>query len=385
MRRVAIAGVGSTVFGRFPDTLVEDLAAEAAWKALEDAQVDRSAVQAIYLGNFISGVLCGQEVLAGVVANRLGLGPVPCTKMEGACASGGIAFRHAYLLIAAGIYDTVLVLGVEKMSHAGTAKVTEALNCAMDMAHDGVSGLSYPGVFGLLARIYDGRDGGAREGMSAVATKNKRNGLSNPLAQMGRLLTEADFASAQAIADPLTIFDCCPISDGAAAVVLTAADRVRGRLSIEVLASTQASGAASIAGHADLCTFGATVAAAKQAYAEAGRSASDLDFVELHDCFSIAELIDSEDLGVVPRGKGAAWAAEGRTALGGDIPINASGGLLAKGHPVGATGVGQIYEAVLQLRGQHPNQVQGAAIGLTHNLGGTGVACTTTILGRSDA
>ena len=385
MRRVAVAGIGSTSFGRHKDVLIEELAAQAAWKALDDAQVDRGAVEALYLGNFVSGVLCGQEVLAGLVAQRLGLGPIPCTKMEGACASGSIAFRHAYLLIAAGVYDTVLVVGVEKMSHASTAKVTEALNCAMDMAHDGVSGLSYPGVFGLLARLYDARYGGARAGMSAVAIKNKRNGLANPLAQMGRILEPADIDAATLIADPLTIYDCCPISDGAAAVVLTAAERVRGRTTIEILAATQASGSARIAGHPDLCTFGATVAAARQAFETADVTASDLDFVELHDCFSIAEVIDSEDLGLMPRGQGAGWAAEGRTALGGDIPINASGGLLAKGHPVGATGIGQIYEAVLQLRGEHPNQVRNATLGLTHNLGGTGVACTTTILGRSDA
>ena len=384
MRKVAIAGIGSTAFGRHPETPIEELAAQAAWKALDDGEVDREAIEAVYLGNFVSGVLCGQEVLAGLVAQRLGLGPVPCTKMEGACASGSIAFRHAYLLIAAGVYDTVLVVGVEKMAHAGTAEVTQALNCAMDMAHDGVSGLSYPGVFGLLARLYDERYGGVRAGMTAVAQKNKRNGLANPLAQMGRILDASDIDAASLIADPLTIFDCCPISDGAAAVVLTAADRVRGRARVEVMAATQASGSARIAGHADPCSFGATVAAAERAYRDAGIGAGDLDFVELHDCFTIAELIDSEDLGIVPRGQGAAWAAEGRTALDGDIPINASGGLLAKGHPVGATGIGQIYEAVLQLRGTHPNQIRGATIGLTHNLGGTGVACTTTILKRSD-
>jgi acetyl-CoA C-acetyltransferase len=186
------------------------------------------------------------------------------------------------------------------------------------------------------------------------------------------------------ICDPLQLYDCCPTSDGAAALVIVA-DSLRSELRgvpAQVLASVQTRGSARIAGHPDLCSFDATVSAAQRAYAMAGISAQDVDVVELHDCFSIAEIVDSEDLGIVPRGEGAIWAAEGRTAVGGQIPINPSGGLLAKGHPVGATGVGQLYEIVRQLRGDHPNQVAGAEIGLTHNLGGTGVACTVNLLRR---
>jgi acetyl-CoA C-acetyltransferase len=190
-----------------------------------------------------------------LVAQRLGLGPIPCTKMEGACASGSIAFSHAYLLIAAGVYDTVLVVGVEKMSHAGTAKVTEALNCAMDMAHDGVSGLSYPGVFGLLARLYDARYGGARAGMSAVAIKNKRNGLANPLAQMGRIL-RADRhrrRRSRRSAEPIAADQ----RRRGRSRVLTTAERVRGRHDHRDLVATQAVVFVRTAGPSDLCTFGA--------------------------------------------------------------------------------------------------------------------------------
>jgi acetyl-CoA C-acetyltransferase len=355
--------------------------------ALRDGGVERKEIGAVYLGNFVGGVLTGQEVLAGMVAEALGLPNIPCTKVEGACASGGIAFRHAYLSVAFGICDVALVVGVEKMSHASTASVTSALNCAMDNLRDAPSGLSYPGFFGLVWRLHQERYGTSRKHVSSVVIKNKRNGLANPLAHMGREITEEIISGAPLIADPLTLFDCCPISDGAAAAVLIAADRAKGRgnLPIEILATVQTRGAIGIGGHDNLCSFDATVSAATQAYELAGIGPKEVDFVELHDCFSIAEIVDSEDLGIVPRGEGGYWALEGRTAIGGDIPINPSGGLLAKGHPVGATGVGQIYETVLQLRGRHPNQVRDAAIGLTHNLGGTGVACTLNILRRSDA
>ncbi|WP_046869185.1 thiolase C-terminal domain-containing protein [Microvirga massiliensis] len=386
MRKVVVAGIGSTPFGRHPDTPIETLAVSAADAAIKEIGLPRSEIGAVYLGNFVSGPLVGQEVLAGLVGDGLGLGQIPCTKVEGACASGGIAFRHACLAIASGLCDVALAVGVEKMSHADTPSVTAALNCAMDNRSDGVSGLTFPGLFGLAWQLHAKRYGTGRSDVSAVVKKNKRNGLRNPLAQMGAALDDDEINQSPLICDPLRLFDCCPVSDGAAAVVLVAADRVADLACppVEVLASVQTRGSARIAGHPDLCSFEATVSAAQQAYAQAGITPKDVSFVELHDCFSIAEIVDSEDLGIIPRGEGAIWARDGRTAVDGDIPINASGGLLAKGHPVGATGIGQIYETVLQLRGTHPNQVANAEIGLTHNLGGTGVACTVNILRRFD-
>ena len=387
MRGVSVAGIGSTVFGKLKDQPIEVLAVEAAAQAIHDAEIDDREIGALYLGNFISGPLTGQEVLAGIVGDNLGLQNIPCTKVEGACASGGIAFRHAALAIATGQCDVALVVGVEKMTHAGTPEVTAALNCAMDNRADGVSGLTFPGLFGIAWRVHAQRYGTTRDQVSAVVIKNKKNGLKNPLAQMGADLSRELIAASPFICDPLQLYDCCPASDGAAALLLVASDRAPRRKypRIDVAATVQTRGSARIAGHPDLCSFDATVEAARRAYAASGLTPGDLDFVELHDCFSIAEVIDSEDLGIAPRGQGAVWAAEGRTAVGGQIPINPSGGLLAKGHPVGATGIGQLYEATLQLRGQHPNQVKDAAIGLTHNLGGTGVACTVNILKRSDA
>jgi acetyl-CoA C-acetyltransferase len=387
MREVAITGIGSTLFGKHEGRGLESLAVDAANAALRNAGVERSEIGAVYLGNFIAGPLSGQEVLAGIIADELGLENIPCTKVEGACASGGIAFRHAVLAVGAGLCDAALVVGVEKMTHASGGQVTQALNCAMDNRADGPSGLTFPGLFGLAWRIHAAKYGTTRDEVSAVVIKNKANGLKNPLAQLGANLTLDVIRQSQPIADPIQLYDCCPISDGAAALVVVARDRANSApdLPINVLASIQTRGSPRIGGHQDIVSFDATVKAAERAYKAAGLNPKNIDFVELHDCFSMAEIIDSEDLGLVPRGMGAKWAAEGRTLVGGDIPINPSGGLLAKGHPVGATGVGQLYEAVLQLRGRHANQVKDAEIGMTHNLGGAGIACTVSILKRPDA
>jgi acetyl-CoA C-acetyltransferase len=387
MRNVLVAGIGSTSFGRHSDTDIQALAARAADAAIRDSGLSRSDVGSLYLGNFISGPLTGQEVLAGLVADSLGLPQIPCSKMEGACASGGIAFRHAYLAVASGTCDVALAVGVEKMTHADTATTAAALNCAMDNRSDGTSGLTFPGLFGLAWQVHAERYGTTRAQVSSVVKKNKANGLRNPLAQMGMEIGDDQIMQSPLICDPLRLFDCCPTSDGAAAVLLVAEHRLRdvGIDPVRVLAAVQTRGSARIAGHPDLCTFDATVSAARLAYQQAGIEPSDVDFVELHDCFSIAEIIDSEDLGLIPRGQGGVYAAEGRTGVHGDRPINPSGGLLSKGHPVGATGIGQIYETVLQLRGRHPNQVKNAGIGMTHNLGGTGVACSVNILKRLDA
>ena len=385
MRDVFVAGIGSTTFGKHIATPIESLAVEAAARAIVESGIDRARIGALYLGNFISGPLNGKEVLAGIVGERLGLGNIPCTKVEGACASGGIAFRHAWIAIASGMCDAVMVVGVEKMTHASTAEVTSALNCAMDNENDGPSGLTFPGQFGMAWRIHANQYGTTREDIASVVIKNKANGLKNPLAQMGASLTLEQICASAMIADPLQMFDCCPASDGAAAIVLCAEPLLSSQArqnKIRVLASAQTSGSPRIANHPDLCSFEATVTAAQKAYEQAGLTAKDIDVCELHDCFSIAEIIDSEDLGLVPRGLGGKWAAEGRTGMQGDVAINPSGGLLAKGHPVGATGIGQIYEIVKQLRGEHTNQVSNARIGMTHNLGGTGVACTVNILGR---
>ncbi len=387
MRDVVITGIGSTRYARLDGQGTESLAVEAASAALARSGMERSEIGALYLGNFCAGPLTGQEVLAGIIGDELGLANIPCTKVEGACASGGIAFRHAVMAVQAGFCEAALVVGVEKMTHASGAAVTAALNCAMDNRSDAPSGLTFPGLFGMAFRVHAATYGTTRDELSAVVIKNKSNGLRNPLAQMGAALTADIIRQSQPIADPLQIYDCCPVSDGASAVVVTTAERARAApdLPIRIRAAVQTRGPARISGHRSMITFSTTVEAAARAYQTAGITAADIDVAEIHDCFSMAEVVHSEDLGLVPRGMGAKWAADGRTSVGGDIAINPSGGLLSKGHPVGATGVGQIYEVVQQLRGRHPNQVEGARLGLTQNVGGAGVACTVSILERSDA
>ena len=328
MRPVYVAGTGSTRFGKHAHTPIEALAVDAGAQALLQSGIDRQRVGAVYLGNFISGPLNGKEVLAGLVAEQLGLTGIPCTKVEGACASGGIAFRHACLMVATGLCDAVLVVGVETMTHASTTEMTTALNCAMDNEYDGMSGLTFPGLFGLAWRAHAQQYGTTREDIAAVVIKNKAHGLKNPLAQMGADLSLAQVCASAMIADPLQLFDCCPPSDGAAAVVVCAKEMLNSpqrQPLIRVMASAQTSGSARVSQHPDLCTFEATVLAAQQAYQQSGLQARDIDLVELHDCFSIAEIIDSEDLGLVPRGEGGRWAAQGRTGMQGDIVINPSG------------------------------------------------------------
>lgn len=382
MSRVLVAGVGSTPFGRLGRD-PESLAVEAALMALLDAGIERHRVGALYLGNFAGGVLSGQEVLAALTADALGLPQVPCTKVEGACASGGIAFRHAWMAVASGACDVALAIGVEAMTHAASPVVTAALGGALDQTTDGLSGLTFPGVFALAWQAYASRHGAGRADLSAVVRKNRAAGLRNPLASRGAALDDAAIEASPLICDPLRLLDCCPMSDGAAAAVLVSGTLLREvRAPVAVRAAVQTRGGGRIGSTVDPCSFEATMAAARQAYAAAGVAAGDLDFVELHDCFSAAELIDAEDLGLVPRGAGGAYAREGRTSVGGDRPVNPSGGLLAKGHPVGATGLGQVHEAVLQLRGEHPNPVRDARLGMTHNLGGLGAVCTVSILER---
>ena len=205
MREVSILGVGSTRFGRHDEVAIDDLAAEAARAALAESGIEPARIGALYLGNFVGGMLTGQEVLAGLVGEALGLGNVPCTKVEGACASGGIAFRHACLAVSAGLTDAAIAVGVEKMTHASNPRITESLNSAMDNRADASSGLTFPGLFGMAYRLYAARYGATRDQVSSVVVKNKRNGLANPLAQMGAELTLEDVSGSKPIADPLRL------------------------------------------------------------------------------------------------------------------------------------------------------------------------------------
>lgn len=384
MRDVAIVGVGSTPFGKLEGTGIVELAVSACREALAESSVPREKIQALYLGNFVGERLANQGALAGLVANRLGLAGIPATKVEGACASGGIALRHGLLGIALGLYDFVLVAGVEKMTSASTAEVTAALGTAGDEENEMRSGLTFPGAFAVVTREHMARYGTTREQIGLVSVKNHGLGASNPKAQFRKPVTLDEVLNSRLVADPLRLFDCPPISDGAAAAVLCPAEWARDfhPKPVCVVGSGQATGPATLWEMEDITSFPATVRAAREAYAMAGVTASDVQLAEVHDCFTTAEIIATEDLGFFPTGKGGLAVEEGRTGLDGKVAVNPSGGLIAKGHPVGATGCAQIYELVKQLRGEAANQARKAEIGLAHNLGGTGVVSTVTLLRR---
>ena len=384
MRAVSVIGIGCTQFGKRNGVGIVDLAVQACREALGDAGVPNERVQAFYLGNFVSEALVHQGSLAPMVAYRLGLRTIPCTKVEGACASSGIAFRHGVLLVASGVCDIVLTAGAEKMTLSETTTVTEALASAGDADTEMRLGLTFPGTFGIIMRRHMYQYGTTREQVALVSVKNRRNGSTNPKAHFQKPVSLDEVLESRLVCDPLRLYDCPPISDGAAAAVLCAADVAEEFTNrpIDVIGSGHAMGPGTLFEMADLTTFEASVSAGREAYRMAGVSPGDIDVAEVHDCFSIAEIAATEDLGFVEKGKGGRAVEEGLTALDGPIPVNPSGGLLAKGHPVGATGLAQIYEIVGQLRGVAINQVKGAEIGLAHSLGGTGAVSTVHILKR---
>ena len=386
MREIMIVGAAETRFGR-SEAGLRELAAAAGRDALADAGATPEQVDALYLGTFSSGTFVHQEHAAPLVASELGLGHVPSTRAENACASGATAFVNGLMGIAAGFYDVVLVVGVEKMTAVPTGEATEILAEAADWELESRYGLTFPGAYALIARAYLHRYGKDRDILDAVAIKAHRNALANPYAQFHKAITAADIAASTMIADPLTLYDCSPITDGAAAVVLAARDVADNfaRDGVRIAGFGQASDALALFKRPDLTSMPATRHAAERAYRMAGCAPDAISLAEVHDCFTIAEIVATEDLGFFAPGEGGDAAQAGATGLDGRIPINPSGGLKAKGHPVGATGVGQLVEATFQLRGEAgERQVGGAERALTHNVGGSGATCVVTILERAE-
>lgn len=385
MRDVSIIGLGSTQFGEL-SAPIADLGIEAIHRSLESTDASRDDIDALYLGNFVSGILTGQSNLAPLITDDLGLTGIPAMTTESACASSGIAFRQGYQAVASGLHDAVIVAGVEKMTAADTPTFTRALGAAGDQTERS-AGLTFPGFYGLVMDRYMHEHGASREEIAAVAVKNRANGIKNPRSMFDEELTASAVADSRLVADPLRLYDCCPPSDGAAAVILTASDLATEFTDtpIDVIGGAHTTGRKAAWRYPDVTGFEATRKAARQAYEQAGISPADLDVVELHDCFTPAELCDAEDLGLFEKGDAARGTAAGETEVDGRVAINPSGGLLSKGHPVGATGVGQIFEAARQLRGEHENQVEEAEYALTHNLGGSGVVCTVTVLSEGSA
>jgi acetyl-CoA C-acetyltransferase len=384
MRPVAVIGIGKTAFGAFPGRDLRSLAVEAGEKCLTDANVKPSQVEAYYLGNFAGPSFVGQNHLAPYIAGAMGITGVPCTRFEAACASSGSAFYHAVSSVAAGLNDLVLVAGVEKMTSQTTPKVTEILAGAGDTCGEVRAGATFPALFAMIARRHMFQYGTTREQMAAVAVKNHENGAKNPLAHMRKVITMEQALAGKPIAEPLTVYDCSLISDGAAAVLIAPLERASEFTDkpVKVLGIAQTSDYVALDQKDDITTLGAVVRAAQQAYMMAGVTARDIEFAEVHDCFTIAEILATEDLGFAKKGEGGPYALAGCTRLSGERPINTSGGLKSKGHPVGATGAGQICDLVMQLRGEAgERQLARHSLGLAQNLGGSGATAVVTILG----
>lgn len=402
-RGVAVVGAGMSKFGAFPGKASRDLFVEAFQELCSsvDKGFDPKEIEALYVGNYSSDLFEGQGHVAPIMAEWTGLNPIPATRVEDACASGGVAIRQGVLAIASGMYDMVLVGGVEKMTDLPTEKVTDSLATAADVLYEVPAGFTFPGLYAAMATAYMNKYGATTDTFLKVGYKNHENGSLNEKAQFGQKISaimEARKASAvkkglpvpewkdefaflrddranPIIAWPMRLYDCSPISDGAAAVLLVSEDLARNFTDkpLHIIGTGQASDGATPS-RPTLTSIPSARAAARQAYDMAGIQPADVRAVEVHDCFTIAEIIASEDLGFFKDGEGWKAAEDGMTAKDGARPINTSGGLKSKGHPVGASGVGQVIEIWKQLRGEAGQRQLGGTpgIGLTHNVGGTG-------------
>jgi len=373
MREVAIIGVGMNKWGELWEKSLRQVFTEAALLALDDAGVDK--IDSMIVGCMSSGLFIGQEHLSSLLADYTGLAPVPAARVESACASGGLALRTGWIEVASGLSDVVLVGGVEKMTDVNGNEATFALGTAADQEYECYHGLTFPGLYALMARAHMEKYGTTREQLAMVAVKNHANGSLNPLAQYPFKVSVEAVLSSVMVADPLRILDCSPITDGAAALVLCPVELARKlkKPVVKIIASGMATDSIALSSRKEITWIESTYLAAKKAYAMAGKKPEDINLVEVHDCFTIAEICVIEALGLVEKGKGGQAVESGLTALQGKIPVNTSGGLKAKGHPVGATGVAQAIEITKQLRGDAgPRQVKGARVGMTQNMGGSG-------------
>lgn len=362
MKGVSVIGVGMIPFGKYPDTNIADLGWPAVKAAIKDANIEPKRIEAVYSGTARGGAMVGQRIMG-----RIGLAGIPIVNVENACSSSSGALAQAVIAIGSGAYDVALVIGVEKLTKFGGGTLP------LDEDDWEVRlGLSMPALYAMRAQRYMHDYGVTSERIAGISVKNRKNGTLNPDAQMRKEVTIAEVLASRMIADPFTLLQCCPTGDGAAAILL-ASDKVARQFRsdpISVRGSHLTSGKF-MAGFRDMTSPEITVRGAKEIFEESGLGPEDIDVAEVHDAFSIAELLYYEAFGFCPRGEGAVLLESGATRIGGRIPINPSGGLLAKGHPVGATGAAQVVEIVRQLRGEAgPRQVDSAKVGLTHATGG---------------
>lgn len=375
---ISVKGIGVTKFGELWDKTLSDLALAAATEAITDSGLTVDKIDAVYVANMISGITGNQEQLGPLVTNLLKIHS-PSVHIEAACASGGAAVHQACLALESGVYKNILVVGVEKMTDQSAGDIAKALMAASSQEEREV-GLTFPGLYALLAKAHMADFGTTKEQLAAVAEKNHYHGSLNKKAQFPFPITIEKILKAGMIADPLGLLDCSPITDGAAAVILSSNGK---KSDIKITASATASDSLGLVDRSSMTSLFATQLAAKSAYKQANLKPSDIDVAEVHDCFTIAEILATEDLGFVKKGQGGVFAESGETRLGGKLPINTSGGLKSCGHPVGATGVKQIVEIAGQLRGiMGDRQVKDARVGLAHNVGGSGATAVVHILER---
>ncbi len=384
----AIVSAGLSKFGRREGLYGRELFIEAATEAFERCpNLDpKKDIQAVFIGHM--GESYEHQGHTGpTIADWLGLTPVQGIRFESACASSSAALRCAVMAIASGLLDVVLVGGVEKMTHRTTPEVTEFLAMASDFPFEQWNGLTFPGLFALMATAHMHKYGTTEEQLAMVAVKNHKNASMNPKAQFQKVITLEEALKSRVIAWPLKLYDCSPITDGASCAILVKPELAKKFTDtpVYIIASAGATDRIGVYERDDITTLLSAKVAAQEAYKMAGVEPKDIDVAEVHDCFTIAEIILYEDLGFCPKGYGGKFIEEGQTEIGGKIPVNTSGGLKAKGHPVGATGVAQLYEIYLQLTNQAgPRQVSGAEIALTHNMGGSGASAFVHIYRRGD-
>ena len=385
MKDVYIIGTGITKFGELWDKSFRDLAVESGTKAIADSNVEIDEIDGVFGGTMSPGRFVGQEHAAALITDYPGITPKPAIRCEAACASGGVAFRAAYFAVASGAMDTTVVGGVEKMTDVFTEQAAVTLGGAGDQEWEVFNGATFPALYALIARRHMKEFGTTEEQMAEVAVKNHLNGSMNPIAQYQMPITVETVMNSSPVADPLKLFDCSPITDGAAAVVIASKEIAEKYCEkpIKVIASAQASDTLALHDRKKITTLEATRFAAKDAFKQAKTTPDKIDIAEVHDCFTIAEICAIEDLGFFEKGTGGKAAQDGLTALEGQIAVNTSGGLKACGHPVGATGIKQIIEAVEQLNGNAGKRNRkDVDLALTHNVGGTGATAVVHILGR---
>ncbi|MFQ5833254.1 MAG: thiolase domain-containing protein [Candidatus Thorarchaeota archaeon] len=384
-RKVAVAGVGISKFGELWDQSIRDITLDAGMVCIFDAGVRGADIDAICIGNMSAGRFTGQEHLGAMAADMGGLGNVPAYSVEAACASGGAAVRQAYMAIRSGEHDIMMVLGMEKMSDVTQTDAMNTMSVASDWEWEGMFGATFPALYAFMARRHMMEYGTTEEHLSLVTVKNHANAAHNPYAQFQRPVPLEVVMKSGFIADPLRVLHSSPVSDGAAGLIMCSEEKAKELTDtpVYVHASTQASDTLALHDRESITRMDSVILSSREALKRAGLKITDIDVLELHDSFTISEIMQVEDVGIVKKGEGGKAQEEGLTEIGGKFPVNTSGGLKARGHPIGATGVAQIVELVHQLRGDaEGRQVDGAEKAMAVNIGGTGATSIVHVLGR---